>query len=651
MRFSLHKPWSFAVLILLVGMLTGVAIDVAIGHSTFVGAIRWSAFATDWFIVSIGAGAFLMIGRVFLKSTAGRRDRLDRDLLDAFLEHIPDNVFFKDRESRFLRISRAMADRFGLKSPASAVGRTDADFFSTEHANQALADEREVIRTGQSMIEKEEKETWPDGHETWVLTTKVPFKNHEGKIIGTMGIAHDITDRKQAELQVKHMALHDSLTGLPNRVLLEDRMAQAIAAARRNESRVAILLLDLDCFKQVNDSFGHVVGDRLLELVSDRLRTRLRESDTIARLAGDQFVIVCTVAEGLEAIERVANKVLDTLSTPFTIENQDLPISASIGISQFPSDAKNPAELLRFADIAVYEAKEKGRGQYRFFSPAFTEAAHRRHKLESDLLQACARDEFVVYYQPIVATSSGRITGVEALLRWRHPEQGLLPPSHFLSQLEDMGQIAEVGRWILKTACCQAADWQMSGFPPIRVAVNISAQQFYHGSILDSVASVLQETKLDPRLLELELTESRSLDPSEATVNIMRSLKRLGVSLSLDDFGTGWSSLSYLRRFPIDRIKIDRSFVRDVISQRAAEEVVKSILSLSHNLGIACIAEGVETREEQDYFKRQNCAEMQGFLFSRPLTAVDATALLRSANVRPQPARIKSDSGMTPVDA
>jgi diguanylate cyclase (GGDEF)-like protein len=448
-----------------------------------------------------------------------------------------------------------------------------------------------------------------------------------------MGIAHNITHRKQAEQRIQHMALHDSLTGLPNRALLEDRLGQAIALAQRVHKHLAVLLLDLDRFKNVNDSFGHSVGDRLLVLVSERLKTCIRKCDTVARLGGDEFAIAVQIADRLEGIELVARKVLDTLSEPFQVEDRELQISASIGICQFPEDGKNAEDLLQFADVAMYEAKERGRGRFCFFSPALTEATRREQKLESDLVQACAHDEFEIHYQPIVETKSGRITGMEALLRWRHPEQGLLFPGQFIPKLEELGLIVEVGRWVLRIACRQAVEWQQNGFPPIRVAVNVSSQQFYQGNIAEAVAKVLQETKLDPKFLELELTESQTLDDSDATINIMLALKRLGVSLSLDDFGTGWSSLSYLRRFPIDRIKIDRSFVKDLHSQPAAEEVVKTILTLSRNLGIVCIAEGVETREQQDYFNKHDCAEMQGFYFSRPIPALDVTALLRSRQV------------------
>ena len=634
MRFGPNNTSVPRVSILLAAILLGIAIGLTIVPNWVLISVRPTLFSIGLLSATVLCiAAFILLGLAYLASTTDRSHQLDRDLLEAFLEHIPDNVFFKDKESRFIRISRAMANYCGLRDPAHAIGKTDADIFSAEHAGQALADEQRMLRTGEPLIEKEEKETWKDGHETWALTTKVPLKNREGEVIGTMGIAHNITHRKETERRIRHMALHDALTGLPNRTLLEDRLRQAIALGQRVHKHVAVLLLDLDRFKNVNDCFGHTVGDRLLVLAAERLTACIRKCDTVARLGGDEFVIAVQMAERLEGIEFVARKVLDALSEPFRVEDRELQISASIGICQFPEDGKNAEDLLQFADVAMYEAKERGRGRFCFFSPALTEATRREQKLESDLVQACARDEFEIHYQPLVETKSGRITGMEALLRWRHPEQGLLSPNQFIPKLEELGLIVEVGRWVLKTACRQAVEWQQNGLPPVRVAVNVSSQQFYEGNIAEAVAKVLQETKLDPRFLELELTESQTLDDSDATINIMLALKRLGVSLSLDDFGTGWSSLSYLRRFPIDRIKIDRSFVKDLHSQPAAEEVVKTILTLSRNLGIVCIAEGVETREQQDYFSKHDCAEMQGFYFSRPIPVLDVTALLRSRQV------------------
>lgn len=577
--------------------------------------------------------ATIVAGLVVVRDLADRESSTDRDFLNAFLEHIPDNVYFKDRKSRFLRVNRAMANCFGLADPAQAVNKTDFDMFSSEHADQAYEDEQRIINTGTPLSGMEEKETWPDGHETWVLTTKMPLRDARGRIMGTMGISRDITDRKRAELRIRYMALHDALTGLPNRTLLEDLLGQSIALAARNQKRVVVFMLDLDRFKSVNDSFGHQVGDRLLEAVSARLRSSLRESDTVARLGGDEFVIALPMVEQHQDIELVAKKVLGTLGTPFQIEGHDLRIGASIGICEFPEHGENSRDLLQAADTAMYEAKKRGRGNYCFFTPELTDATRRRQKLEFDLQHALGRGEFVLYYQPLVATNTGAVTGVEALLRWRHPEQGIIYPNQFVPQLEELGLMVEVGNWVLRTACKQNAAWQKDGLPPVRMMVNLSSTQFYRGNIVSAVKRALAESKLDPKWLELELTELLMLDDSETTLKIMRALRTLGVSLSLDDFGTGWSSLSYLRRFPINRIKIDRSFLRDIASEPTAEAVVRSIINLGRDLGLACVAEGVETSEQLNYFRMQNCEEVQGFLYSPAVPESEFRALLRNGRL------------------
>ena len=389
--------------------------------------------------------------------------------------------------------------------------------------------------------------------------------------------------------------------------------------------------MDLDRFKYVNESLGHYIGDRLLETVAARLQRCTRGTDIVARLGGDEFVVVVSGMDKNEDVERLAQKVLATAAEPFNIEQHDLQLTAGVGISQFPENGEQPEALLQFADAAMNDAKKKGRGRFSFFSPALTEATQRQHKLESDLVNACARDEFVIHYQPIIESGSGRITGMEALLRWKHPKFGLISPDQFIPQLEELGLMIEAGRWVLRTACRQAVEWTRQGLPQIRMAVNVSSQQFYEGNIVDTVEWILHETELNPIQLELELTESRILDDSEATISIMQRIRHIGVSLSLDDFGTGWSSLSYLRRFPLDRIKIDRSFVRDLTTQPIADAMVKSILGIAQDLGFSSIAEGVETSQQMDFLKKLKCPEMQGFFFSRPLPSVDATALLCSA--------------------
>jgi diguanylate cyclase (GGDEF)-like protein len=431
----------------------------------------------------------------------------------------------------------------------------------------------------------------------------------------------DITSRKRAEAHIHYMALHDALTGLPNRTLLQDRLSQAITLASRQNTRVGVLMLDLDQFKHINDSLGHHIGDRLLEMVAERIRMCMRESDIVARLGGDEFVIALPAVHDNQNIEEVVQKLLATLLDPFVMEGHELKLSGSIGVSQYPIDGDNPGALLRAADTAMYAAKAKGRGVHCLFTPELDTATQRRIMLVSDLHAACERGELTLNYQPQIGTSSGVIMAVEALLRWNHPRHGFISPVEFIPLLEEMGAIVAVGKWVLTTACMQNAAWQKAGLPPVRMAVNVSAHQFYRGDLVRAVKEALSESQMDPKWLDLELTETLTLDGSETTINIMHELKSLGVGLSLDDFGTGWSSLSCLRRFPLDRIKIDRSFMRDIMSEAAAEAVVSSIIDLARNLGFACIAEGVETKEQLKYLERKACPEIQGFLYSAALPA------------------------------
>jgi diguanylate cyclase (GGDEF)-like protein/PAS domain S-box-containing protein len=631
MRLKRDIPRIPSTLIALLALILGAMIESRVLRAGGSGGPSYTHFTganiTGFEIVAM---CVLAVSLILLKTVDDFSHQTEQSLLDAFLENIPDNVFFKDRESRFIRISNAMAKYFGLSDPSEAVGKSDADMFSTEHALRALADEQEIMLTGQAAVGCEEKETWPDGRETWVLTTKVPLRNRHGQIIGTMGIARDITEHKQAEARIRYMALHDALTGLPNRILLQDRLLQAIALAARNHKRVTVMMIDLDRFKHVNDSLGHYVGDRLLEAVSARVKGCLRESDIVARLGGDEFAVALPLAASDQDSEQVARKILAAIVEPFEIEGHELHINSSIGISHYPTDGENPGALLQAADSAMYEAKAKGRGKLCFCTPGLNEEAKRRQKLEVDLHKAVAREEFVLFYQPMVSTDTGQITAMEALLRWNHPEEGLISPNQFIPVLEELGLMAEVGRWVLLTACGQNVEWQREGLTSIRMAVNVSAQQFHRGNIVSIVTEALDKTGLDPKWLELEITESLTLDDTENTIRIMHDLKRLGISLSLDDFGTGWSSLAYLRRFPLNRIKIDRSFMRDVVSQPAAEAVVRGILSLARNLGLDCVGEGVETTQQLDYLHKQMCTEIQGYLYSPALPPGDCTQLMRA---------------------
>ncbi|HVJ02236.1 MAG TPA: EAL domain-containing protein, partial [Sphingomonas sp.] len=439
----------------------------------------------------------------------------------------------------------------------------------------------------------------------------------------------DISERKKADAQIRYLALHDPLTGLANRAMFYERLSVEMASARRNAGKVALLAIDLDHFKQVNDSLGHLMGDKLLEEAAQRITGCLRECDLAGRLGGDEFAVALSDIPGQEQAEEVARRLIEALSAPFELDGQLAHVSGSIGIALFPEDGDSPRALMRSADTAMYGAKKSGRNGSKTYSHDLDVPGERWSTLSQDVHGACARGELEIYYQPQTSLRNGEITGLECLLRWNHPREGLVAPVVFIPLLEERGLMVEVGHWVLHQACRQNAEWQAQGLPPVRVAVNLSAQQFYRGDIVASVRDALEASGLDASWLELELTESLTLDDSESTIRIMQELKELGVALSLDDFGTGWSSLSYLRRFPLDRIKIDRTFIRDMGSHHGTAAIVESILNLAFTLGMDCIAEGVETPEQRESLVRRNCPSMQGFLFSEPVTAASIPHLLR----------------------
>jgi diguanylate cyclase (GGDEF)-like protein/PAS domain S-box-containing protein len=474
-----------------------------------------------------------------------------------------------------------------------------------------------------------------DGMEAAIEDSAAPIHDRRGQVTGAVMVFHDVSTARALSMKMSYLAQHDSLTDLPNRILLNDRLTQAMTLAGRHRQKLAILFLDIDHFKHINDSLGHVVGDRLLQSVAHRLLSCVRTSDTVSRQGGDEFVILLSELSHSQDAAVSSEKILAALTTPHRIDQHDLHVTASIGISTYPDDGTEVEPLIQQADFAMYHAKESGRNNYQFFKPDMNAQALERRSVEDDLRRALARGEFELYYQPKMDLISASIAGVEALVRWRHPLRGLVHPIHFISIAEESGLIIPIGRWVIRDACRQARAWQDAGLSPIRVAVNISAAELRAKDFVSSVQSVLAETGLAPHYLELELTETFLLQDAKSTATVLLALKGLGVRLALDDFGTGYSSLSHLRRFPMDTLKIDQSFVRDLATDTDDASIVSAVISMGTSLHMLVVAEGIETQQQLAFLQNHACPEGQGYFFSEPVAAAEFRHLLNRDGTLP----------------
>ena len=554
-----------------------------------------------------------------------------KEKFQSLVESSSDWIWEVDANGVYTYASPKVRDLLGYE-PDEVIGKTPFDFMHHEEKMRVGRILQDAIGEKKPFSAIENSNLHKDGHLVILETSGVPVFDKAGTLCGYRGVDRDITDRKRYESQIERQANYDELTGLANRNLFQDRLSQALAYSHRHESGLAVLFIDLDNFKHINDSLGHDAGDLLLTGVASRLSGSVREGDTVTRQGGDEFVLILSEESD---VQTVTKRILKAMSEPFDINGRELRITCSIGIACYPKDGEDQLTLLKNADAAMYRAKELGRNNAQYYETGMNAKAMERLELENGLYQALARNEFMLHYQPQVDLRTGEIVGMEALVRWLHPVRGLVSPAVFIPVAEASGLIVSLGEWVLRTACAQNKAWQLAGLPPISVAVNLSARQFRQPDLVERVTEILRETELDSTYLELELTESLVMQDVEKTIGTLGRLKAMGIKLSIDDFGTGYSSLSYLKRFPIDTLKIDQSFVRDITTDPDDAAIAKSIISMAHDMQLRVIAEGVETEAQKSFLSLRRCDEMQGYFFSKPLPAVEFEKLLREGRSLP----------------
>jgi diguanylate cyclase (GGDEF)-like protein/PAS domain S-box-containing protein len=597
------------------------AIEYRIHHAD--GGIRWvwergvGIYGADGRVVAIEG----IIDDVTPRAQAEQALREAERRYHSLFENAIEGIFRTTPEGHYLDANPALARIYGFVSPDELI-RNLKDIGRQLYVEPARREEFMRIIKARGSISGFESQVYRiNGDVIWISENARAVFGDAGQVLHYEGTVEDVTERRLYQARIEQQANYDTLTGLANRSLLDDRLQQGILTAASYGTRLAVAFVDLDRFKFINDTLGHHLGDKLLQAMADRFRACVREFDTVARLGGDEFVLLINGQGEPDAVATIMERMLEVIAQPWRYGQSELEITCSIGVALYPDDGSDADTLLKHADSAMYRAKEHGRNNFQFFTNDINVVMKERLELETNLRRAIEREQFELHYQPRIDIASRRIVGCEALLRWQVPGHGIVEPDRFIPVSEETGLIVPIGKWVLQTACSQNIAWHQAGLPPIAVSVNVSPRQFRHGNLVQTIAEALAQTGLDPQYLEIELTENMVMYDGEQMIDMLNAIKDLGVQISVDDFGTGYSSLSYLKRFPVDRLKIDRSFVQFLATDSDDAAIVRTIIALGHNLGLKVVAEGVETEEQVKFLTEYECDELQGYYFARPLPA------------------------------
>ena len=579
-----------------------------------------------------GESGVRLVGAVAVDISDRRRRESTLHRMAAILESSHDAVISATPDGYVTSWNTGATQMYGY-SAAEMEGQQVSVLEPEERAGE-IGQVLDRIRAGERVVRYETIRRHKNGRALEVAVSVSPIRDENGELAGIASITRDIADTKRAQEMIAFQSFHDSLTGLSNRALLMERLTLCLEKARHSAKRLGVLFLDLDLFRAINDTFGHDVGDSIFREVARRLLQCVRDGDTVARVGGDEFIVLLPEIGRSEDATTVAKKLLEAVAEPFELDGRRLDLTTSIGVAVYPDDGQDPEALLRSADAAMSRAKERGRNNVQLSVPELTEESLRRLSLQAGLRQAIENDELVLHYQPVLSLATGRIVELEALVRWQHPRNGLIMPNDFIHVAEKAGMMVSLGEWVLARAAQQTKIWQEAGFPELRIAINLSPSQFHEKNLVTNVRRALADTKLSPDSLEIEITEGVAMEDAEVTVANLLALRELNVGVSIDDFGTGYSSLSYLKRFPVTTLKIDRSFVTDVVTNSADAGIVRAVVAMAHGLKLNVIAEGVETKEQFAHLRESGCDALQGYWFSRPLTVSGVEVLLAEERER-----------------